>query len=523
MRRQNTWMLRTSTWLGACAMFACLWNGASNEAFADDASADPWVIDTQADWQQNVAKHNRLEIKDGMAIPMTQEASLNSVFKTFKTKRSAKSIVFDQSPVWQNWEPIPNLGPVNLGDAPVLLTIGPNNYWMFGRYGSGRPRPKKGQKQQPLAKFTPKPATLDGFDIPLMTTRFPQQYDAPGGLQPRLGGYHAWQSKDMVNWVHHGPITQRASAWMTTAEYVDGKAYFYYDFPNDQDPHLYIDDDLFDGKPGASMGMAFDDPSHGSDSGIIRDLEGKFHLIVENWDPINAQRHSWDSPLATHAVSADGFKDFKILDPAVDYRTKPTGKTGTYKHPHWVKENPERFKTDVAEYEIHEPEQNAYGDWAAISIGGQYYLFGDYDPVDSHMSACWFTSSSINEPFKFCDHIGKGHPDPDVCFAEGKFYLATQMNTDYVSTGPWVASVDARVGVDTTGDGSVDHWGDWQAVKEKYDYTPGFAKQVKRSPAAIDLSGLPEGFGFQFEVKLTDTTENKSKPMLDKVTVTFGQ
>ena len=71
-----------------------------------------------------------------------------------------------------------------------------------------------------------------------------ERHNAPGGLKKSKGGYHAWQSRDMVNWVHHGPITEGFSKWMTSAEYVDGKAYFYYDFPNDQDPHLYIDEDL---------------------------------------------------------------------------------------------------------------------------------------------------------------------------------------------------------------------------------------------------------------------------------------
>lgn len=47
--------------------------------------------------------------------------------------------------------------------------------------------------------------------MPLMTTRFPNQYDAPGGLKPRQGDYHAWQSCDMKNWVHHGPVTERFS------------------------------------------------------------------------------------------------------------------------------------------------------------------------------------------------------------------------------------------------------------------------------------------------------------------------
>jgi hypothetical protein len=34
--------------------------------------------------------------------------------------------------------------------------------------------------------------------------------------------------------------------------------------------------------------------------------------------------------------------------------------------------------------EEHEPEQDAFGDWAAIAIGGQYYLVADYDPAGSH-------------------------------------------------------------------------------------------------------------------------------------------
>jgi len=119
----------------------------------------------------------------------------------------------------------------------------------------------------------------------------------------------------------------------------------------------------------------------------------------------------------------------------------------------------ENYTTNVAEYEIHEPEQNAYGDWAAISIGGQYYLFCDYDPADGHqMSAGRFTASSINGPFVWCGHVGKGHPDPDVMFAEGKFYLATQQDSDFVSPGPWVETVAVRVGVDTNQDGSVNQW-----------------------------------------------------------------
>lgn len=487
-----------------------------------NAASDSWTLDTQEEWTQNLHKRNGLKLSDGFLTPTAKSATFQSSVKSFAEKRSAKSITIGQSPVWENWQPVGNIGPSNLGDAPVFLSLGPSNYWMFGRYSGNK------GKQQEAAGV---PAKLEGYDIPLVTTPFANQYDAPGGLEERQGGYHAWQSRDMVNWVHHGPVSDHQARWMTTAEYVDGKAYLYYDFPNDQDPHLIIDEDLMDGKIGKKMGMAFKDPSNGSDCAIIRDLDGKFHLIVENWDPIKASMRSWDSPLASHAVSENGIDGFKLLDHAVDYRTNPTGKFAEHAHPHWHAEDPENYPLKkgqtkaMARYEIHEPEQDAYGDWASIAIGGQYYLFGDNDPAGAHgsknMTVAWFTSPSINEPFKYCGEIGKGHPDPDVIFAEGQFYLATQMKTDYVSSGPWVDGVEVRVGVDTDKDGSIDQWTDWQAVSESYDYIPGFAKQVAKTPAQLDLSDLPEGYGFQFEIRLTDQTENKSKPILDTVSLSF--
>ena len=495
---------------------------------------DKWKIDTQAEWKANTDSATGLDIKDGMAEPTGKTATFKSVLKRFDAPQQASSIFIGQSPVWDNWEPTEEVGPTNLGDAPVMLQVGPKNYWMFGRYN--------GQKQR--KNFVAEDATLEGFDIPLKTTPFVNQFDAPGGLKKGQGGYHAWQSKDMKNWVHFGSITPTKAKWMTTAEHVDGKFFFYYDFPNDQDPHLYIDDDLTDGVPGKSMGIAFKDPSDGSDCAIIRDLSGKFHLILEDWSPINAGTHAWDSPLAMHAVSDDGISNFKMLDPPVDMRTKPTGEFKEYFHPHWHLEDPDNFPSKVftaeeleknpkaknnkraaAKYEVHEPEQDAFGDWASISVGGQYYLFSDYDPAGKHgknsMSVARFTASSIDGPFAFCGNVGKGHPDPDVMFAEGQFYLATQTPNDYVSPGPWVETVEARVGVDVDNDGSVDQWTDWQAVKEKYDYIKGFSKQVAKTPAELDLSSLPKGYGFQFEIKATDTTENKSKPILDNVTISF--
>lgn len=490
---------------------------------------ETWAVDTQEEWLESIPAKDGLEIKDGMASASGKTATLKSVLKSFPEKRSASSVVIGQSPVWQNWEPAGNIGPKGVGGAPVFLRKAPGDYWIFGaRMGK--------------TKAAGAPATLEGFDIPLVSTKDPHEFIAPGGLKGAKGGYHAWQSRDMVNWVYHGPVTEKGC--VTTAELVGDKVYIYYDYPNDQDPHLVIEEDLTDGIPGKDMGMAFKDPSDGSDCAVIRDLEGKFHMILEDWSPIDASTHAWDSPLAMHAVSDDGIGDFKILAPPVDERTKPTGKFAEYFHPHWHKTDPENYpgkvvpknipqhkikKGDIrasARYEIHEPEQNAYGDWASISIGGQYYLFCDFDPKTAHgdknaMSVAWFTSSDINEPFTFCGNIGKGHPDPDIMFAEGKFHLITQTPEDFVSPGPWVDGVEARVGVDTDNDGTVDQWTDWQEVKETYDYVPGFAKQVAKTPASLDLSGLPEGYGFQVEVKLTDTTENDSKPILDKINMTF--
>ncbi|MDF1814100.1 MAG: hypothetical protein P1V20_17985 [Verrucomicrobiales bacterium] len=486
------------------------------------SAVEPVTIESKDDWAAAVESAEGMTVEKGTAFPVGKSGTLKTKLQSFDSKRSAASLTVSQSAIWQNWNPIENLGPVNLSDAPVMLTLGPDDYWMFGRYGSGQPRRKKGQKAKPQPKFTAEEATLEGFDIPLKTTRFPNQFDAPGGLKPGKGGYHAWQSRDMKNWVHHGPVTESFSKWVTSAEAVDGKVLIYYDFPNDQDPHVYVDSDLTDGEPGENKGIAVKDPSHGSDAGFIRDLEGRMHVIIEDWSPINASKRSWDSPLAGHAVSPDGLSDFVFQAPPVDNRTKPTGKKESYQHPHWAKEDPDNYKTGIGEYEVHEPEQEAYGDWAAICIGGQYYLFGDYDPAGGHqMSVGWFTSASIDEPFTWCDHIGNGHPDPDVAFAEGKFYLATQQKTDYTSPGPWVESVSARVGVDTDNDKKIDQWTEWTEVKESYDYIPGFSKQIKKTPATMDLSSLPEGYGFQIELKVTDTTDNKSRPVIEGLKLSF--
>ena len=477
--------------------------------------SESWQIKSEIAWEKNIQSSKGIIIKDDVVSPKGKFGHFKTKLKKFKNKKSLQSLTIRQSPVWQNWEEVPGVGPSNLKDAPVFLAKGPKDYWIFGRYTT----PSKGKKS---GKFEAKNAKLQGFNVPLKTTPDENQFNAPGGLEKGLGGYHAWQSRDMKNWVHHGPITPGFARWTTTAEQVGGKTYIYYDFPNDQDPHLFIDDDLTDGKPGKNMGLAFADPSDGSDCAVIRDLDGKFHIIYEDWSPINAGKHSWDSPLAGHSISPNGMNPFKILDPAIDHRTKPTGKMAKYNHPHWTKEDPKRFPTSEAEYEIHEPEQDAYGDWAAISIGGQYYLFCDFHPAHQKIKIAWFTSSNINKPFEFCGEIGQGHPDPDIGFAEGKFYLITQTAKDYTSTGPWVEKVESRVGVDTTNNGKIDRWSKWSEMKESYDYIKGFSKQIKKTPAKLKLANLPAGFGFQIEVRVSDVTSNASKPLIESLDLSFN-
>ncbi|MEQ9067159.1 MAG: hypothetical protein RLO18_10565, partial [Gimesia chilikensis] len=90
------------------------------------AVAEDWVIDTQQQWTAAANYQTHLEFKDGTAIPTDSKATFVSEVERFKQKHKAKSLVVAQSPLWQNWDPVANLGPVNLQDAPVFLPIGPD-------------------------------------------------------------------------------------------------------------------------------------------------------------------------------------------------------------------------------------------------------------------------------------------------------------------------------------------------------------------------------------------------------------
>ncbi|MDQ8197869.1 hypothetical protein QEH56_06910 [Pelagicoccus enzymogenes] len=435
-------------------------------------AADIISIDSQESWIQNSMATENLDFTNGLAVPTATESSFTSKLIQYPEKRSAKSITFEQSDLWENWQEVPNVGPKGAADAPVLLPVADGDYWFFARNNAKDP--------------------ATGKPIP---------------------GYHAWHSQDMETWTHYGPVSDHRSRWVTTAEHVDGAFYIYYDHPNDEDPHLIIDRDLRDGKMGEDLGMVFSDPSHGSDCSILRDIDGRFHLIYENWDHIDARQHSWDAPVAGHAVSPDGINDFQILDYAVDNRTKPTGRFATFTHP---------FNPEIMRYEIHEPEQNAYGDWTNIRIGDQYYLFCDYHPAHDKIRIGRWTSDSLDKQFIWCGELGMGHPDPTIGFAEGKFYLLQQRgDTDFVSPGPWVEGVTARVGVDTDNDGKIDQWTEWQDISETYNLRPGFSRVVDKTPAAIDLTSLPAGYGHSFEFRTEDLPKQVARPKMKSITLEF--
>ncbi|MDO6721315.1 hypothetical protein Q4575_18040 [Psychrosphaera sp. 1_MG-2023] len=433
------------------------------------------VGQSNVDWASSIVSSENVEIKDGKASLVGESGTLSTVVYKSSTKTRLDQIEISQVPVWDNWQAAGKITPKFAKDAPVLIPVSEGNYWLLSRH-----------KKQPKT------------------------------------GYHAWHTTDMKNWVHYGPISNHDNRWVTSAEYMDGKFYIYFDKPNDEDPHLIIDEDLTDGKQGKVVGKVFEDPTHGSDMSIFRDDDGLFHLIYEDWSPVDPSKHAWDSPLAGHADSPDGINGFEPHEyvAPIDQRTTATGRILPYKpHPNQLE-----FGRDPTPYtyEEHEGPQDAFGDYTMIKVGGHYYLFCDYDPHDENKSmrvGRWRTDD-ITKEFVWDGEVGEGfHPDPTVGFAEGKFYLLVQRSgTDFISDGPWIDGVNVRAGVDTDNDGKVDQWTPFTKVKETYKAKEGFTRVVESTPAALDVSSLPAGYQVTLEFKLSK--HNDQSPTINGVKVT---
>ena len=140
--------------------------------------------------------------------------------------------------------------------------------------------------------------------------------------------------------------------------------------------------------------------------------------------------------------------------------------------------------------------------------------------VKAISTAC-VTSDSIYKEFDMVGAMDSGHPDNTVGFAEGQFYLISQNGDDYISPGPWVDGVEARAGVDTDGDGTIDQWTAWQTVVELYNHKSDYIRVVDVTPAQLDLSALPEGYGFQYEFRVDDTVVAGVSPIMDRVEMDF--
>ena len=149
------------------------------------AAPDSWVIDSQQDWEAVKKRAEGIALKGGYAEPNTAQASFSSIVKQFKKRRKLSSVVFEQSPVWDNWETIDDITPPGLGNAYVFLCVAPGDYYVFATLTPVIDYPKglsKKEKKAYKKKMAGKQSEADR-------------------------GYHVWHSKDLKDWVHGGKVT----------------------------------------------------------------------------------------------------------------------------------------------------------------------------------------------------------------------------------------------------------------------------------------------------------------------------
>jgi len=118
--------------LFALSLVAVFFAGGQLQTASAQSQTAAWTIDSADDWKQNIESVEGATVKDGAVSPDKKTANVSTKVHKSDVKRSAKSLAVTQSAIWQNWNPVENIGPINLADAPVMLSLGPDNYWIMG-------------------------------------------------------------------------------------------------------------------------------------------------------------------------------------------------------------------------------------------------------------------------------------------------------------------------------------------------------------------------------------------------------
>ena len=97
---------------------------------------DPrWKVSTAKDWQGFISKSKGGEVAEGRAIAQKREVSFTSKVKKFAKPAKLQDIELKQSVEWMNWKPY-SIYKLNMKNAPVLISHGPNDHWAAAQYRS---------------------------------------------------------------------------------------------------------------------------------------------------------------------------------------------------------------------------------------------------------------------------------------------------------------------------------------------------------------------------------------------------
>mgnify|MGYP005650325237 CR=1 FL=1 len=98
------------------------------------ADKNPWRINSSEEWKAAQQDIKGLTVDNNLLSLKDQEGTYHSKLQRFKEKRSAQTMKISASTKWENWEATKaKITPPTLGDAPIFLVKGPNDYWIMGR------------------------------------------------------------------------------------------------------------------------------------------------------------------------------------------------------------------------------------------------------------------------------------------------------------------------------------------------------------------------------------------------------